>query len=120
MGKIRYRRRKPLTPRQRAFIKAWIDNGGNGSKAYTAAYGSKNPHSASVCASRLLDNAVIRDAIETELQENGQEIHSVVRGLAECLEATVGGVPDYRTRLKSIEMTLRLMGVCEKSGRSGV
>jgi phage terminase small subunit len=97
----------PLTPRQRNFIKAWIENGGNGSKAYTAAYGSKNPQSASACASRLLDKAVIKDAIEGEFKEKGQEIRGVVRALSQSLNATVGGQPDHRTRPKAAQMALR-------------
>lgn len=52
-----------LTVKQMNFCDEYLKNGGNGTKAYLAAYDSNSPTSAQIEASRLLDNPKIQEHI---------------------------------------------------------
>lgn len=49
-----------LTQKQMAFCEEYTKNGGNGTKAYLAAYDSNSPRTAAIEASRLLDKPDIQ------------------------------------------------------------
>lgn len=50
-----------LTQKQMNFCKEYMENGGNGTQAYLAAYDSNSPKSAQIEASRLLDQENIQE-----------------------------------------------------------
>ena len=51
-----------------AFVQAYVQHFGNGTRAYMDVYGLTNPASAGVLASALLKNVKIKDAIEDEYE----------------------------------------------------
>jgi len=53
-----------LRPREATFVAHYIQNGGNGARAYIAAgYRAANNDSAATCAARLLGRALVRSAV---------------------------------------------------------
>ena len=54
-----------LTPKQEAFCREYITNGGNATRAYLTAYDSKSPVSAAQEGYRLLQNADIQECIKS-------------------------------------------------------
>ncbi len=53
-----------LTPKQMKFCEEYLKNGGNGTQAYLAAYDSNSPRSATIEASRMLDQENIQAYLE--------------------------------------------------------
>jgi len=107
---------RPLAPRQRAFVKEWLANGGNGTQAALKTYGCTTDNSAAVCAYRLLRNPKIQEVIRQALVASDLSLQDIVGVLAEGMDATKlakgtdTGVPDHSTRLRSADMALRLLG----------
>lgn len=113
---------RTLTPRQQAFVRAWLENGGNGTKAALVAYGCSTPNCAASCASRALRNAKIQAAIREALPAETLNADAVAKAIAKGMAATkhvkgVGELPDHGTRLRSASVVLRLMGVLDCSQR---
>jgi hypothetical protein len=96
---------RPLTPKQREFVLAWIVNGGNGTKAAISAYCCSTVNGAAVCASRLLRNVNIQAAIEAEMYKQGLSADKIVRAITGRLDAEPLAI-----RLKAVEMLLKLIG----------
>lgn len=64
------KRENLLTLQARAFIEAYLSNGGNGTRAYMSAYGEQTDYNtAGAGASRLLKDARVRDEIDMRLHE---------------------------------------------------
>lgn len=102
LGRNSYR---PLTERQREFVIAWLENGGNGTKAAMLAYGFSTPGAAAVCASRLLRNVNIKRAIKEQMIQSGLSVAGVIQKLMNSLESE-----PLAKRLKAVEMILKLTG----------
>lgn len=58
-----------LTLKNRAFIEAYLSNGGNGVRAYLKAYGEIDYESAGAGATRLLKDMRVKDEIDMRLHE---------------------------------------------------
>lgn len=112
---------KPLTPRQRAFVKEWLANGGNGTQAALKAYGCTTDNSAAVHASRLLRNPKVQAEIAAGLAASELTSEKIVEMIAKVLKGGLNAtkfdkafgaeMPDHSTRLKGVEMALKLLGV---------
>jgi len=109
---------KILTPKQRAFISAWIENGGNGTQAALQALGCSTPNCAASCASRMLRNAKIRDAIGEACQQLELGPERWAKVLDNAMNAEIELVtgpgetvkqPDHRIRLKAVALTAKLL-----------
>ena len=109
---------KPLTPKQRAFVAAWIENGGNGTQAAFQALGCRTPNCGASCASRMLKNAKVREEIERLCRRASLGPERWAEVLANAMEAETELVigpgevvkqPDHRIRLKAVDLTARLM-----------
>lgn len=59
-----------LSDKQQAFVDEYLVNGFNGLKAYIKAYPDSSEESAQSSASRLLENAKVKTAIEEAQKEN--------------------------------------------------
>ncbi len=107
---------KILTPKQRAFISAWIENGGNGTQAALQAFDCSNPASAATCASRMLRNRKVKAELERALDRSSLA-EKIVQVIADELNATLPprgpyrDFPDHKTRLKTAHRALKLTGV---------
>ena len=60
-----------LTPKQDAFIREYIANGGNGTKAAQVAYDTNSYNSAQSIASQNLDKPVIAEALIKTMRRAG-------------------------------------------------
>jgi hypothetical protein len=110
---------KLLTPKQRAFISAWIDNGGNGTKAAMQAFECSTPASAASCASRMLRNRKVMAELERALDRSSLA-EKIVRVINDGLNATLPpqgpyrDFPDHKTRLKTAHKALKMMGAYKR------
>ena len=64
-----------LTTKQLNFCKEYISNGGNGTRAYLAAYDSDNPTNAKVEACRMLQ----RDDIQQQIERLRKPVEKAIR-----------------------------------------
>jgi len=113
---------KPLTVKQKKFVKEYVAKDGNGQEAAKAVYGVSNDNSARQLASENLTKPNIKFAIEQALEKHGITMDAAIKPIADGLLAdkvSISGqgdqafaevTPDHSTRLKASGMALRLMG----------
>ncbi len=116
-----------LTSRDRAFVKEYTQNGGNGTQAALAVGMGSNENSAHVMAIRLLRSVTIQESIEHCFSVAGLSERDVVQGYLEGFRAfkvtwvedptdTVNGgyralmTPDFAVRQKNHDMYFKLTG----------
>lgn len=111
------KKRAPRTPKEKAFVKEYIRNGGNGTQAALAVYdvsGSKSPErSASTIAAENLAKLSVREVME---KTNGLRIPDLMAVLAEGMSAEQSYMAgeelvskkDYSVRHKYLETALKL------------
>ena len=110
---------KLLTPKQLAFISAWIENGGNGTQAALRTFGCSTPNCAASCASRMLRTAKVRVELERALDRSSLA-EKIVRVINDGLNATLPpqgpyrDFPDHKTRLKTADKALKMMGAYKR------
>jgi phage terminase small subunit len=118
---------KPLTPKQRAFVAAWIENGGNGTQAAFQALGCRTPNCGASCASRMLKNAKVREEIERLCRRASLGPERWAEVLANAMEAETELVigpgqvvkqPDHKIRLKAVDLTAKLLDAYPRSGEN--
>lgn len=117
------KQRKPLTPKERKFIKGVVA-GKTKRQAALEAYDVKTPETASVMASETLKRPNVQEALEAAYAEHGLSISKLIKPIADGLEASkdvyknnnetkqvelVGSEPDHPTRLRAASMGLGLM-----------
>lgn len=74
---------RPLTPKQRAFVEAYLSNGRNGAAAYRAVYkATVNPKRATEAASAMLKHPVIGPMVKAALAQAAEATTLVVAELA--------------------------------------
>ena len=117
-GRAQKRSRIPsgLSPKERRFIREYLSNGGNQTRAaIEAGYGNTEESSATL-GSRLLRKVEIQEAIEKMLTVAGVDDETLTRCLYEGLlavrveECFRDFYPDYPTRAKYLDMAFRLKG----------
>jgi hypothetical protein len=59
---------KGLTEKQKAFCRAYVENGGNGTKAYMTAYNSRSEKAACIESTKFMTNEAITEYIATLLK----------------------------------------------------
>jgi len=100
--------RKKLTIKQRDFIKEYVENGGNGTKAALKAYDTSSPETASAIAKENLQKPQVRASLEEMMQANGLDDESLMlihHGLLNDKNPLV--------RIKALEMAYKLKGKFE-------
>lgn len=118
---------RPLNSQERAFVKEYTQNGGNGTQAALAVGMGTTENSANVAAVRMLRNATIQRSIEYCFSVAGLSERDVVQGYLEGFRAfkvtwvedptdTVNGgyralmTPDFAVRQKNHDMYFKLTG----------
>jgi len=109
---------KPLTVKQKKFVKAYVEKDGNGQEAAKAVYDVRTDGIARSIASENLTKPNIKYAIEQALEKHGITMDRAVQPISDALDATraIGfgddamEVVDHSTRLKASGMALKLMG----------
>ena len=115
---------KKLTVKQTKFVKEYVKNDGNGTKAALAAYNTTSEDVARSISSENLAKPSIRYEIDKALIKHNITMDAAVKPIADGLQATraiptadgfVEGV-DHTTRLKASGMALKLMGADRQEG----
>ena len=117
-----------LTEKEKKLVKAYVKNGGNGTKAVLEAYDTKSPKRASTLACDKLKKPKIQNAIEKELKRQGITLESAISPIAKGLKAKKRGldgriirdenknpVEDIEVQLRASDRALKLLLPKEKT-----
>ena len=118
---------KPLTIKQKKFVKAYVATDGNGQEAAKMAYDVKSDAVARTVASENITKPNVKDAIEKALEKHHITMDAAVAPIADGLKATrlnfidesAVETPDHATRLKASGMALKLMGADKSEAQQG-
>lgn len=118
---------RPLTIKQKKFVKAYVANDGNGTRAALAAFDTTDYATANVMAQELLQKPSIRDSIEAALVRHEITMDAAIKPIAEGLKAEreifgddgSRAVADHTTRLRASSMALRLLGADQQEPTGG-
>ena len=99
---------KRLTIKQRQFVKKYVEQNGNGTKAAMVVYNTSKPQVAQSIASENLSKPMVRKAIELALERAGLTDDSVSELLREATVAGLGEKATNSDSLRGIDMLLRL------------
>ncbi len=80
-------KQKKLTIKQKKFVKEYVSNDGNGTKAALEVYDTEDYKTATAIAVENLAKPSIRDAIETSLEKHEITIDDAVAPIAKALKA---------------------------------
>jgi len=121
---------KPLTVKQKKFVKAYVAKDGNGQEAAKAAYDVRTDAVARTIASENMTKPNVKFAIEQSLKKHNITLDSAIAPIADGLKAdkvSISGqgdqafaevTPDHSIRLKASGMALKLMGADKEQGIS--
>ena len=99
-----------LTPKQDAFIREYIANGGNGTKAAQVAYDTNSYNSAQSIASQNLDKPVIAEALIKTMRRAGITDEMIVKPVIEALTAVnADGTPNLDLQLKGHDRVMKMI-----------
>lgn len=99
-----------LTPKQSAFIREYIANGGNGTKAAQVAYDTNSYNSAQSIASQNLDKPVIAEALIKTMRRAGITDEMIVKPVIEALTAVnADGTPNLDLQLKGHDRVMKMI-----------
>lgn len=99
-----------LTPKQDAFIREYIANGGNGTKAAQVAYDTNSYNSAQSIASQNLDKPVITEALIKTMRRAGVTDEMIVKPVIEALTAVnADGTPNLDLQLKGHDRVMKMI-----------
>jgi len=102
--------RKP-TLKQRHFIKAYVQNGGNATQAAWVAYDTEDYDTAKSIGCENLTKPYIRQEIDRLTEAVELSTKDTLRAIGDALRATdKNDYPDHRMRLKAAVMLLKLRG----------
>lgn len=101
--------RKP-TLKQKAFVKKFIENKGNGTLAAMDVYDVKNYNTAHAISSENLQKPTIQREIEQALERTGLNDEYISELLREATVAGIGQKATNSDTLRGIEMMLKVKG----------
>lgn len=120
---------KKLTIKQTKFVKEYVKNDGNGTKAALAVYDTTDADTARAISSENLAKPAIRDAVDAALNKHGITMDDAVAPIAKALKAKkvfyvdgvkiVSGDDDLEMQLKGSDRALKLMGAGNKEDAGG-
>lgn len=100
-----------LTFKQRKFIKNYIYNNGNATKAVIdAGYRVKNRSTASVIGYENLIKPKVREALTTHFEGTGLDLETICKDLKMSIEEGMGINATSNDALKGLELLLRVHG----------
>lgn len=99
-----------LTPKQGAFIREYIANGGNGTKAAQVAYDTNSYNSAQSIASQNLNKPIIAEALLKTMRRAGITDEMIVKPVIEALTAVnADGTPNLDLQLKGHDRVMKMI-----------
>lgn len=120
--------RKKLSVKQKTFVKEYVTNGGNGTKAALVAYDVTDENTANVMAVENLQKPTIKEQLEKAFKKHGIDIESATQPIRDGLKAereifadgeAQGSKPDHMVRLRASQMALKFMGAEDKPEGGG-
>lgn len=99
-----------MTVKQRLFVKKYVENKGNGTKAALDAYDVKNYNTAHSLAIDNLQKPTIQRAIELALERVGLSDESISEMLRDATVSGIGVKATNKDSLRGIDMILKLKG----------
>lgn len=121
---------KALTIKQKKFVKEYVANDGNGTKAALKVYDTTDSDTARAISSENLAKPAIRDAVNKSLEQYGITVDDAVAPIAKALKAKHmlkvegevinTGVDDLEMQLKGSDRYFKLVGVNDDSKASVV
>ncbi len=99
-----------MTLKQKTFVKRYLQNGGNGTRAVLDSYNVKNKHTAESIASENLRKPEVKRSIEIAMEANGLDDVYISELLREATVAGIGQRASNSDSLRGIEMMFRLKG----------
>ncbi len=97
-----------MTIKQRKFIKRYVENRGNGTRAALEAYNVSDPNVAKVIASQNLTKPNIKRGIELALETKGLTDEYIGELLRDATVAGLGNKATNADSLRGIDMMLKL------------
>lgn len=102
-----------LTYKERLLVEGVVSGKTQAQSAIDAGYSQR---SAAVLASKTLKKVNVREAIIISMTANNLNLDDIVKPLADGLKAVKidrygNRLPDYNTRLKYVDIILKIMGV---------
>jgi len=104
-------RDRKITTKQKKFVKEYLQNGGNGTRAVLAVYDTKDPNVAKVIASENLTKPNIRESVIASLEAVGLSDIYISELLRKATESGIGQRASNADSLRGIDMLLKLKGV---------
>lgn len=96
---------KKLTAKQTKFVKEYVANDGNGTKAALAAYDTTDENTAHAIASQNLQKLTVAEAIEVGMAEQGITMDKALKPIATALNSN-----DMDTQFKGSDRFFKLVG----------
>lgn len=104
---------KAITAKERKFVEAYAENGGNGTKAALKAYGTTHPRRAASMASRTLRKPEVKELLERELKKQGitlaRSLSPIAKGLVATKVEDGQTVDDLDVQLRASDRALKLL-----------
>ena len=100
-----------LTPKQRAFVKEYIRNGGDGQNAYLASFDTDKKTSAKVAAHQLTRQGNIQEAIKAIIETEGLTDVFLIGRLKKIMDVDTTKRTTAADQIKTSEMLLNMKGV---------
>lgn len=111
---------KKLTRKQQFFVKEYIDNNGNGTKAALAVYDTNDYNTAHAIAAENLQKPTIHDAIRRELEQKGVTLNEVLENVKDNMKAGKGVKATATDSLRAADMLFKVMGAYPDHRRTEV
>lgn len=101
-------KRKPKTRKEQRFLKEYINNGGNATKAAMVAYNCSNKNSARSLGAQNLAKLSISETLEYKGISLDFLIDQLKKGFSAKKFTKYGSVPDFAIRSHYLEIALKL------------
>lgn len=99
-----------MTFKQKTFIKRYIENAGNGTRAALEVYDTNDPNVAAVISSENLRKPNIQQAIHQALEAEGLTPRSSIKYLKEAMLSGLGQKATNSDTLRGLDMLYKLQG----------
>ncbi len=97
--------------KQRKFAKAYVENGGNGTKAVLASYNVKDRRNAGILAPTLLDNPMVQGEITKILNTSGLNLETLSDNAKSALQNSLAAKPSFAAGVNLLQFLFKLHGV---------
>lgn len=112
---VQKQQKKKLTMKEQKFVTAYIENGGNGTKAALEAYDVGSENAAAHLASKNLRKPAIEEILKAEMERQGITLERVISPVAKGLVDD-----DIKVQLSAHDRAVKLLGLTEKKDNPSI